>query len=239
MTRRGVPEPWQRRASTQLLAALIGVGPLYCGLILFHLRRQQPITTQGFVVYLGVICPIAIVLVLVLLRWLCGENPGDLNLRPGKVSSDLLAALILCVVIVVANVASHRVLAGLLPGSSGEASAAALFLELARDPELLVLFLGLLIPLGAASEEVVRVFLLSRLWKVWPSATGKLAAVVVSACLFGLTHHYRGPTGVAWGASFGLIMAVYYFRSGRVVPLVLAHFATNALQVTLFAARSG
>lgn len=239
MTGREVAEAWRRKAWPQLLAALIAVGPLYWGLIFAHLRRQLPITTHGYIVYLGVICPLAIVLVLVLLRWLCGERPRDLNLEPGEVSSDLVAALVLCVVIVVANVASHRVLALLLPGTARDPSVGHLFAELARNPGLLVLFIGLLIPLGAASEEVIRVFLLSRLWRVWPSASGKLAAVVVSACLFGLTHLYRGPTGVAWGAIFGLIMAFYYLRSGRVVPLVLAHFATNALQVVVFAARAG
>jgi len=92
-----------------------------------------------------------------------------------------------------------------------------------------------LIPLGAASEEVIRVFLLSRLWKAWPSNTGKLVGVVISACLFGLVHLYQGPVSATWTAIFGLIMALYYLRFGRVLPLILAHYLTNALQVVVFA----
>ena len=73
-------------------------------------------------------------------------------------------------------------------------------------------------------------YLLSRLWKVWPSTAGKLLAIVISAGLFGLIHLYQGPVHVVWATIFGLIMAFYYLRFGRVVPLILAHYVTNALQ---------
>jgi membrane protease YdiL (CAAX protease family) len=228
-------KPWRSKAWIQVLAAVIGVLPLYSSLIIYQLRRDQPLSIQGFIFYLAVISPLAIVIALLLLRFLCGENPRDLNLRPGKLSSDLLAALILSPVIIVANVISSYFLSELLPDSASDTSVRDLFVELAGNPGLLVLFLGLLIPLGAASEELIRVFLLSRWWKVWPSTTGKLVAVVISACLFGLIHVYRGPSSVAWTAIFGLIVALYYLRFGRAVPLILAHYVTNALQVVVFA----
>jgi membrane protease YdiL (CAAX protease family) len=109
-----------------------------------------------------------------------------------------------------------------------------LFVKVAGDPKLLVLFVGLVF-LGAASEEVVRVFLLSRLWKVWTSTMGKWLPVVVSACLFGLMHIYQGPAHATWTAIFGLIMALYYLRFGRIVPLIFSHYLTNVLQVAVFA----
>ena len=93
--------------------------------------------------------------------------------------------------------------------------------------------------LGAASEEVVRAFLLSRLWKVSPSPTGKSVAVVVSAALFGLIHLYQGPVHAVWTGILGLIMALYDVRFGRALPLVLAHYVTNALQIAVFVANSG
>jgi membrane protease YdiL (CAAX protease family) len=185
--------------------------------------------------YLAVISPLAIVIALLLLRFLCGENRRDLNLRPGKLSSDLLAALILSPVILVANLVSNYFLSELLSVSASNTSIRDLFVEVANKPGLLVLFVGPLMFLGAASEELIRVFLLSRLWKVWPSTIGTLVAVVISACLFGLIHVYRGPVHVAWTTIFGLLMALYYFRFGRVVPLILAHYATNALQVAVVA----
>lgn len=228
-------KPRQIKVWVQLLAVMLGVLPLYSSLIIYPLRRGEPFSIQVFTFYLAVIAPLALVIALLLLRFLCGENPRDLNLCPGKLSSDLLAALILSVLIIAANVVSTYFLSELLPESASDTSVRNLFMELARNTGLLVLFAGPLIFLGAASEEVIRVFLLSRLWKVWPSIPGKLLAVVVSACLFGLIHLYRGPVSVAWTAIYGLIAAFYYLRFGRVVPLVLAHYLTNAFQVVVFA----
>jgi len=228
-------KPRQIKAWIQLLAVVLGVLPLYSSLIIYQLRRDQPFSIQVFTFYLAVIAPLAIVIALLLLRFLCGENPRDLNLSPGKLSSDLLATFVLSAVIIIANVVSTYFLSELLPESASNTSVRDLFVELANNPGLLVLFVGLLILLGAASEEVIRVFLLSRLWKVWPSTTGKLLAVVISACLFGLIHLYQGSVHVAWAAIFGLIMAFYYLWFGRTVPLILAHYLTNALQVVVFA----
>ena len=134
----------------------------------------------------------------------------------------------------VTNVVSTSLLSAWIPESSSDTSVTDLFEELAGNPGLLVLFVGPLFLLGAASEEVIRVFLLSRMWKVWPSTTGKLLAVVISACLFGLIHLYQGPVSAVWTAIFGLIAALYYLWFNHVVPLVLAHYVTNALQVVAF-----
>ena len=230
-----LPKPWQGEAWAQLIAIVLGVLPLYSSLVLLQRRGDQALSMQEFIFYLAVISPLAIAIALLLLRFLCGENPRDLNLRPGKLSSDLLAALILSPLIIIANVISTYFLSGLFPESASNTSVRILFTELAGNPRLLVLFVGLLLLLGAASEEVIRAFLLSRLWKLWPSTSGKLAAVVVSAGLFGLIHLYQGPVHTTWKGIFGLIMALYYLRFGRVVPLILAHYVTNAIQVVVFA----
>lgn len=228
-------ETWQLRKTTQLLAVVLGVLPLYAYLILSHLLRDHPLTVQDFALYGGVICPLSIVVALLVLRFVCGESPGRLNLKPGRVRADLGATLILSLVIIVANVISHSALSGLLPESSTSSGVRELFAAATADRLLFVLFAGPLLFLGAASEELIRVFLLSRLWRVWPSAAGKLAAVVVSACLFGLLHLFQGPVGVGWTTIFGLLMALYYLRFGRVAPMVFAHYLTNAFQIVMFA----
>jgi membrane protease YdiL (CAAX protease family) len=233
-----LPGPLQSKAWMQLLAVVLGVFPLYAGLMILQVRSSQPLSIHAFILYLAVISPLAIVIALLVLRFLCGETPRDLNLAPGKLSSDLLAAFVLTLAILASNIISTYFLSELLPASPSNMSVTNLFVELAGNPGLLVLFAGLLFFLGAASEEGIRVFLLSRLWKVWPSITGKLLVVVISACLFGLIHLYQGPVSAAWTAIFGLIMALYYLRFGRVVPLILAHYLTNALQVVVFAVQA-
>jgi membrane protease YdiL (CAAX protease family) len=220
-----------------VLAVLLGALPLYSGGILYQLRRDQPFSIQVFVFYLAVIAPLAILITLLVLRFLCGERLRDLNLKPGKMSWDLRATLILSLVIIAANVLSTETLSGVLPESSTRSGVRDLFEFLTADPRLLLLFVGPLIFLGAASEELIRAFLLSRLWRVWRSPAGKLVVVVISACLFGLLHLYQGPVGAGRAVILGLIMAFYYLLFGRVVPLVVAHYLTNALQVVVFALR--
>lgn len=234
----GVQRPRQGKASIQLIAAAIGVLPLYLGSIVYQLGRQQPLSIRGFIFYLAVISPLAVVIAFLLLRFLCREDYRKLNLKPASVSSDLLAALVLCPVILLANIGSNLVLSEVLPTSASNTGIKHLFLEVAKDPRLLALFLGPLIFLGAASEELIRVFLLSRLWKAWPSSVGKSIAVIISALLFGFVHVYRGPAHVGWASIFGLIMALYYLRFGRVVPLILAHYVTNAIQVVVAVAQA-
>jgi membrane protease YdiL (CAAX protease family) len=233
-----VSKQWQSEAWTQLLAVGIGVVPLYSYAIVRQVWSDQPISTEGYTIYLGLIAPLSILIALLSLRYLCGENPGALNLRQGKVPSDLGAALILSTAIIVANVVVTSILTELFPTSASNTSVRVLFEQVADSPRLLVLFLGPLVFLGAASEEVIRAFLLSRVWKVWASPTGKLVAVLVSAGLFGLLHIYQGLVHVVWTSIVGLIMALYYLRYGRVAPMILAHYATNATYLIVFVLRT-
>ncbi len=230
-----VSDPIQVKTWVQLLVVIIGVLPLYSSLIIYQIQKGQPPSNQGFIFYLAVICPLSIVIALMLLRFLCKESYNGLNLKPSKWYTDLLSALILAFVILVANVISQYLLSELLTTSNSGNNIRNLFKEMTSSPGLLFLFAGPLVFFGAASEELIRVFLLSRLWKVWPSTTAKLVILVISACLFGLIHVYRGPIHVAWTTICGLIMAYYYYRFGRVFPLIFAHYLTNALQIIVVA----
>lgn len=232
----GQKETRQGKAGRQLLAVVLGALPVYLVLIILQIGGDQQVSLREFILYLTVICPLAIVIALLVLRFLCGESPRALNLRPGRIWSDLLATLVLSLVFIGAKVISNDILYRLFPETGSGESIRNLFSEVAGNPRLFILFVGPLLFLGAASEEIVRVFLLSRLWKVWPSAVGKLLAAVFSACLFGLIHLYQGQASATWTAIFGLIAALYYLRFGRVLPLILAHYLTNALQIVLFAA---
>ena len=226
---------WQGKRQTQLLAIGLGVLPLYGILIILEILGGPSLSLRSFVVYLAVICPLSLGVALLVLQFICGESPRTLNLRSGGLFADLLGALVLSCVTLAAGVVATSLLSALFPQAASGTSIRELFKGLAGNPGLLALFLGLLMPLGAASEEVIRVFLLSRLWKMWPGAPGKAFAVVLSAGLFGLLHLYHGPVAIVWTALYGLIMALYYLRFGRVLPMILSHYLTNALQVIIAA----
>ncbi len=74
-------------------------------------------------------------------------------------------------------------------------------------------------------------FLLSRLWNVWPSSSAKLVSLLFAAGLFALAHSYQGPAAIVRTGSVGLILGLYYWRFGRVAPLIISHYLVNAFQV--------
>ncbi len=95
---------------------------------------------------------------------------------------------------------------------------------LLENPWLLVLWLGPAVWVGVALfEEVSRVFVLTRLWRVWPGYRARRVAVVFTAGLSGLAHLDQGPAGIASTGIGGLIIGVYFLRCGRLVPLVVSH----------------
>jgi hypothetical protein len=99
----------------------------------------------------------------------------------------------------------------------------------------LALFLGPGLALGAAGfEELTRVFLLTRWWKIASGTAWRWLGVFVSAAMFGLAHLYQGPAGIANTAITGLILAIVYLRFGRVWPLIISHYLHDALQIGLF-----
>jgi len=75
----------------------------------------------------------------------------------------------------------------------------------------------------AAFEELTRVFLISRLLRVWPSLSGKIVAVILASLLFGVAHLYQGPAGMVSTGVLSLFAGVYYVHWGRVMPLIIAH----------------
>jgi membrane protease YdiL (CAAX protease family) len=80
-------------------------------------------------------------------------------------------------------------------------------------------------------EELTRVFLLTRLWNMNPSIQWKWFGIAVSVVLFGLIHVYQGPAGMVLTGISGLIYAVYYYHAGRIVPLMIAHYLHDAVQL--------
>jgi len=221
----------KRSASHDMLAAGIGVVTLYLGMIIHLISKGRPLSNSEYIFYLAVISPLTIAIIFLLQRFLIKEDCRDLNLKEGSLPSDLLATLILSMVLFVANIISQPVLSAILPDT--DTGVRDLFLAMSENPVSFMVFLGPLVLLGAASEELMRAFLLSRFWNLWSSLPGKLAVVFVSAGLFGLLHLSRGPVHVVWATIYGLLMAFYYLRFGRILPLILAHYLTNAVQILI------
>ena len=161
------PRPWQRKAWVQVLAILLGVAPIYAMSIMSHLSRDQPYTLNEIFFYATMVDGIMIVVLVLLLRYLCGERIRDLNLKRGKWWQDVLSGIILAAI----TLGLHNVLQDPLNKMFPREPMSGLgdfFNGLAQNPWVFALFVGPVLWIGVAGfEELTRVFLLSRLWEIW------------------------------------------------------------------------
>jgi membrane protease YdiL (CAAX protease family) len=214
---------WRNRRSTQLLAVVVGVLPVYAFALWFHLTRRGDIGSRAMLIYPMVLGGGSIILILLLLRFLCGARLRDLELKPGRFWLDFLLGVILFVVLALLAAVEQFTLARIFPSRANPAFAR-LMHELASSPLLLAVWLGPVVWIGVAGfEELSRVFLLNRLWKVWPGTAAHWLVIVSSAAVFGLVHLYQGPTGVISTGIIGFIAAWFYMSFGRIWPLIISH----------------
>lgn len=226
-------EPRQRSRWIQALAILIGVAPIYGMTIMSHVNRDRPYGLDEILFYSCVIAPIMLVVLLLLLRFLCGERFGDLNLKQACWWQDVLGGIGLTVLTLGTVFFLGPVIGRLLP--SNLQSVDNMLIGLVQDPLKLALFMGPGLALGAAGfEELTRVFFLTRWWKIASGTAWRWLGVFVSAAMFGLAHLYQGPAGIANTAISRLILAIAYLRFGRVWFLIISHYLHDALQIGLF-----
>lgn len=77
-----------------------------------------------------------------------------------------------------------------------------------------------------AEETVVVMWLLTRLKQLRSPVWGAIAA---SALLRGTYHLYQGFSAGVGNVVMGIVFAYYYHRTGKVWPLILAHFLIDAV----------
>jgi hypothetical protein len=224
-------KPWQKKAWVQWLAVAIGVLP-YMIPFLFPVQRDQTVDMK--VAFLSIVSwSIIIIVILLLLRFLCGERIRDLNLRAGTWWKDILAGIGLSALTLAILLFSSEAISRLFPGQR-DFVVRDLFNEVFQNPWLFVLWIGPgILIIAGIGEELVRAFILTRLWKLSSNTARRWIAVVFYAVLFGLGHIYQGPPGVIMAGIYSLIISAYYLRFGRVTVMIIAHYLHDVVQFTL------
>jgi protein-S-isoprenylcysteine O-methyltransferase Ste14 len=136
------PKDWQQRAWVQLLAILIGVGLTYIPTIISHLRSDLPISMKGVFLYSTILGSIMIIVMLLLLKYLCGESIRDLNRKPGRWWKDILVGIGLTVLTLGVLLLLQNPLNSIFPREP-DSGLGDFFNELVRDPLLFGLIMGL------------------------------------------------------------------------------------------------
>ncbi len=228
-----VKKTWQGRPITQIIAVAVVLIPPYALAIWSHLS-QRTITLKELFLFPLLLGGGSVVLILLVYRIICGERIASLNIKPGKWYTDLLVGPLLAVFFLGLFVLQQVIQSRWLPRTAGPPpeELIILFNGIVNDPLLLAVWLGPVAWLGVATfEELTRVFMLNRLWTVWPQPLGRWVVMIASAVLFGLAHIYQGPVNAIAIALQGLLYAWYYKRFGRVWPMIIGHALYDSAQV--------
>jgi membrane protease YdiL (CAAX protease family) len=164
--------------------------------------------------------------ILLVLRFVSGEQISSLNLQAGRLWTDLqlgISALF-------SNIILTSMVSTFVMNLAGYYSTAA-----AADMSGMVKSGGLMLAaticydwLAAATfEELLRAFCISRILKLGDLSSVRICAVAVSTVLFGLYHLYYGPYDAVIVSVMGLVFGITYVLRGRVLPLIIAHGLTN------------
>jgi membrane protease YdiL (CAAX protease family) len=107
-----------------------------------------------------------------------------------------------------------------------------LMLDMRNNTLWVILWFGPVLWIGIALyEELIRVFLLTSLWK-WSQNRYWVAGVIVfSGLLIGLAHWPQGSYGMVTIGIKSIVAGIFYFKIRRLFPLVLAHALYDGLQV--------
>lgn len=107
-----------------------------------------------------------------------------------------------------------------------------LMLDLREQPWMVLMWFGPVLWIGIALfEEVLRVFLLTRLWSLSDRPLWIVVSIVIVAVMMGLAHWSQGPYGVVTIAIKGAVIGAWFYRYRRLLPLVIAHALYDGLQV--------
>jgi membrane protease YdiL (CAAX protease family) len=224
---------WQTRPITQILAVVVVYVPLYV-FALWTSLSGRTVTLEQLFLYPLLFGGGGVVLILLTFRFVCGERLANIQLKPGKWYTDIAAGVLLGVLALGIKVLQGVVQSTMMPASSGPASeeVITLFSGIAHNPLLIALWLGPVVWIGVAGfEELTRVFMLNRLWRIWPQPLAVWLVLVLSAALFGLVHIYQDPLSMVFIFIQGVVYALYYRQFGRLWPLIIAHAIYDSLQV--------
>ena len=224
--------PWQQSPGAQLLGAVLAAVPLVALALWMHVVREAPPTLGlmlgGPLVGGGTL----IIWTLLVHRAIGGDRPAALGLRTDRWWLEGVLGVVLAGVLLALHMTLTPLLTRLFPPQPAPEEILELLGGLSRSPGLLALWLGPVVWIGVAGfEELWRVHMLRRLWRVLPGRAGNWAVIVGCAALVAGVHLYQPPAIMLSIFLLSLLKGWYFLRTGRFWSLVVAHALYDSAQV--------
>ena len=200
-------------------------------MIWIRMHQSSGFATLELIIYPLLFGGLSISILYILKKYFLKEKVSDFNSKAGIWYMDLIWGLILTIIYFVLFIIERSTLTGLLRFNSNT-ELLQLMLDMREEPILLILWFGPVLWIGIALyEELIRIFILTSLWKWSKNMLWITTVIVFTSILIGLTHWSQGSYGIVTIAIKSVVACVFFYRKKRLMPLVYAHVLYDGLQV--------
>lgn len=175
----------------------------------------------------------SILVLYILKKYFLKESLREFNSREGNWKKDIIFGLGLTVIYFVLFFVERPLLSNIL-SFNPNMELLGLMLDMRQNPILLILWFGPVLWIGIALyEELIRVFILTSLWKFSSSLIWSIVVIIISGAIIGLAHWSQGSYGMVTICIKSLVSGFFFFKYKRLMPLVYAHVLYDGLQVAM------
>jgi membrane protease YdiL (CAAX protease family) len=216
------------------IIALIIIVLIPFGLMIWYRDHQSTgFATNELIMYPLLFGGTSILLLYAIKKYFLKEKLSDFNSGKGSIGKDILWGLLLTLMYFILFYIERATLSNILTFKSNQ-ELLGLMLDMRENPFLLILWFGPVLWIGIALyEELIRVFLLSSLWKFSNNYIWVVSVILISAIVMGLAHWSQGSYGIVTIAIKSLISGFFFYKVKRLFPLVIAHVLYDGIQVAL------
>ena len=202
-------------------------------MIWFRIHQSTGFASTELIVYPLLFGGLSIAMLLFIKKYFLKEQFSDFNSGKATWYKDLSWGIFLAIIYFVLFFLERFTLSNILQFNSNM-ELLGLMLDMRENPIFLFIWFGPVLWIGIALyEELIRVFILTSLWKWSRTYTWTICVVFISALIIGLTHWSQGSYGIVTIGIKSLVSGYFFYRKRRLMPLVYAHILYDGLQVAL------
>ena len=175
----------------------------------------------------------SIIVLYLLKKYFLKEPLSDFNSGKGNWKTDILWGFALVVIYFILFYVERLTLSNLLSFNSNT-ELLGLMLDMRESPWLLIIWFGPVLWIGIALyEELIRVFILTSLWKFSKNILWTVAVIMIASIIIGLAHWSQGSYGMVTIGIKSMVSGFFFYKYRRLAPLVIAHVLYDGIQVAL------
>lgn len=176
---------------------------------------------------------LSIAVLVLIKKYFLKEKLAEFNAGKGRWTTDIAWGFILTIIYFVLFYLERLTLINFLQFNSNM-ELLGLMLDMRENPLLLFIWFGPVLWIGIALyEELIRVFILTSLWKWSGGFIWTITVILISSIIIGLTHWSQGSYGMVTIGIKSFVSGYFFLKKKRLMPLVYAHVLYDGIQVAM------